>query len=165
VNIFYFDECPVESAKAQPDKMLVKMPLESAQMLCTAHRALDGDDWADKMNMYKAAHLNHPCSKWVREASANYQWLYRHFVALSIEYSYRYGRSHLSYDKLATPLMQLPQNIPLKDMTPLAQAMPEEYKNEDATIAYRNYCINEKHYAKWEQNRPKPNWWTTQEAV
>jgi len=48
-------------------------------------------------------------------------------------------------------------------MTPLAQAMPEEYKNEDATIAYRNYCINEKHYAKWEQNRPKPNWWTTQE--
>jgi hypothetical protein len=61
--------------------------------------------------------------------------------------------------------MQLPQNIALGDMTPLAQAMPEEYKNEDATIAYRNYCINEKHYAKWEQNRPKPIWWTTQEAV
>ena len=165
MNIFYFDECPVESAKAQPDKMLVKMPLESAQMLCTAHRALDGDAWADKMNMYKVAHLNHPCSKWVREASANYQWLYRHFVALSIEYSHRYGRSHLSFDKLSTPLMQLPLNINIGDMTPLAQAMPEEYKHKDPIVAYRRYVINEKHYAKWEQNRAKPTWWTTQEVA
>ena len=168
MNIFYFDDCPVESARAQPDKLLVKMPLESAQMLSTAHRFLDGEewkDWADKHQLYKIAHLNHPCSKWVRETSENYSWLYRHFVALSIEYSHRYGRSHLSFDKLSGPLMELPQNIEIGKMTPVAQAMPDEYKHEDPTVAYRRYCINEKHYAKWEQNRAKPTWWTTQEVA
>jgi len=47
MNIFYFSDCPIESAQAQPDKMLVKMPLETAQMLSTAHRVLDGDEYAD----------------------------------------------------------------------------------------------------------------------
>ena len=58
MNIFYFNECPVESALAQPDKMLVKMPLETAQMLCTAHRELDGDEWADKQGDRKSTRLN-----------------------------------------------------------------------------------------------------------
>jgi len=165
MNIFYFDECPTISAEAQPDKMLVKMPLETAQMLCTAHRELDGDEYADSVGLYKRAYWNHPCTIWARESSSNYSWLYRHFVALCIEYSHRYGRSHLSFDKLSTPLMQLPLNITIGEMTPLAQAMPEEYKNEDAITAYRDYCINEKHYAKWERNRTKPIWWTTQEVA
>ena len=52
MNIFYFDDCPVESAQAQPDKMLVKMPLETAQMICTAHRELDGDEYADSVGLY-----------------------------------------------------------------------------------------------------------------
>ena len=61
---------------------------------------------------------------------------------------------------------QLPANIKMAyEKTPLAQAMPEEYKNEDAITAYRDYCINEKHYAKWERNRTKPIWWTTQEVA
>lgn len=55
MNIFYFYDCPKLSAKAQPDKMLVKMPLETAQMLCTAHRILDGDEYADLMGLYKKA--------------------------------------------------------------------------------------------------------------
>ena len=53
MNIFYFDDCPVESAQAQPDKMLVKMPLETAQMLCTAHRELDGDEWQTSKDFTK----------------------------------------------------------------------------------------------------------------
>jgi hypothetical protein len=162
MNIFYFYDSPMKSAQAQPDKMLVKMPLESAQMLCTAHRALDGDEYADSVGMYKIAHLNHPCSKWVRESSGNYFWLYKHLLALGQEYNYRYGRTHLSIDKLAKPLLSFPTNIPRGAMTPVAQAMPEEYKNENPIVAYRNYCINEKHYAKWERNRSKPDWWTTQ---
>ena len=50
MNIFYFDECPIKSAQAQPDKMLVKMQLETAQMLSTAHRILDGDKYSDIHN-------------------------------------------------------------------------------------------------------------------
>jgi hypothetical protein len=181
MNIFYFYDSPSKSAVAQPDKMLVKMPLESAQMLCTAHRILDSNNIIKQPSksgktmvkhyqlpderedlFYPVCHVNHPCSKWVRESSGNYFWLYKHFIALGVEYKYRYGREHASITKLARALYQLPSSIPRTKMTPVAQAMPEEYKNEDPIIAYRNYCINEKHYAKWERNRSKPDWWTTQ---
>ena len=160
MNIFYFDECPVVSAEAQPDKMLVKMPLETAQMLCTAHRVLDGDEYADEHGLYKEAYKNHPCTIWARESRGNYEWLYIHFLALAMEYTYRYGKEHLSYTKLHEPLEKHPDNIHRGDMTPLAQAMPDEYKNDNPVVAYRDYVIHEKHYAKWEKNREKPKWWT-----
>ena len=160
MNIFYFDECPVVSAEAQPDKMLVKMPLETAQMLCTAHRVLDGDEYADEHGLYKEAYKNHPCTIWARQSRGNYEWLYIHFLALAMEYTYRYGKEHLSYTKLHEPLEKHPDNINKGDITPLAQAMPDEYKNDNPVVAYRDYVIHEKHYAKWEKNREKPKWWT-----
>ena len=160
MNIFYFYDCPIKSAQAQPDKMLVKMPLETAQMLCTAHRELDGDDYADANGLYKRAYWNHPCTIWARESSSNYWWLYEHFIALGTEYTYRYGKEHSSVEKLRTPLFLMPQNIHKGALTPLAQAMPDEYKNKNPIKAYRDYCINEKHYAKWEKGRAKPEWWT-----
>jgi|TARA_R110000796_G_scaffold9012_3_gene31042 hypothetical protein len=159
MNIFYFSEDPVEAARAQPDKMLVKMPLESAQMLCTAHRVIDGDEHADEAGFYKKAHMNHPCSRWVRECSGNYAWLYRHFIALGYEYTYRYKRTHASLQKFSEALYDMPKKIPIGFRTEVAQAMPEEYRNEDSIFAYRNYVINEKHYAKWEKGRTKPSWW------
>ena len=160
MNIFYFNHSPVTSAEAQPDKMLVKMPLETAQMLCTAHRELDGDEYADEVGLYKRAYWNHPCTVWARETSGNYFWLFKHFVALSKEYTFRYGKTHASYDKLAKHLMKIPDNIKRGDISTLAQAMPNEYKHADPIVAYRRYVINEKHYAKWEKGRPMPNWWT-----
>ena len=160
MNIFYFNECPVESAQAQPDKMLVKMPLETAQMLCTAHRELDGNEYADEQGLYKRAYWNHPCTIWARESSANYFWLYKHFLALGREYTFRYGKIHKSVDKLSRALFKQPDNISRIGMTTLAQAMPDEYKHDDPTVAYRDYVIHEKHYAKWEQGRDKPEWWS-----
>jgi len=161
MNIFYFYDCPVASAKAQPDKMLVKMPLETAQMLCTAHRELDGDEYADKVGLYKKAYWNHPCTVWARAGVINYVWLYKHFLALGEEYKYRYGREHGSITKLKNALEPHPDNIdPNPKMTPVAQAMPDKYKRlYDPIQAYRDYCINEKHYAKWERGRDKPAWW------
>mgnify|MGYP003660505761 FL=1 len=161
MNIFYFDECPIKSARAQPDKMLVKMPLETAQMLCTAHRELDGDEYADANGLYKRAYWNHPCTIWARESSANYFWLYKHFLALGREYTFRYGKIHKSVDKLSRALFKQPDNISRIGMTTLAQAMPDEYKHDDPTVAYRDYVIHEKHYAKWEQGRDKPEWWAS----
>ena len=161
MNIFYFDECPIKSARAQPDKMLVKMPLETAQMLCTAHRELDGNEYADEQGLYKRAYWNHPCTIWARESSANYFWLYKHFPALGREYTFRYGKIHKSVDKLAQALFKQPDNISRTGMTTLAQAMPDEYKHDDPTVAYRDYVIHEKHYAKWEQGRDKPEWWAS----
>ena len=160
MNIFYFDECPIKSARAQPDKMLVKMPLETAQMLCTAHRELDGNEYADEQGLYKRAYWNHPCTIWARESSANYFWLYKHFLALGREYTFRYGKIHKSVDKLSRALFKQPDNISRIGMTTLAQAMPDEYKHDDPTVAYRDYVINEKHYAMWEKGRDKPEWWS-----
>ena len=76
-----------------------------------------------------------------------------------MEYNYRYGKEHSSITDLAKSLMQLPKNIHKGDMTPLAQAMPDEYKNDNPVKAYRNYVIHEKHYAEWNQNRERPIWW------
>ena len=161
MNIFYFNDCPIKAAQAQPDKMLVKMPLETAQMLCTAHRELDGDDYADEVGLYKRAYWNHPCTIWARESYKNYDWLYQHFLALGEEYTYRYGKVHASVSKLSNALEFIPYNIKVTErMTPLAQAMPDEYKDDDPIKAYRDYCINEKHYAKWEKGRAKPKWWS-----
>ena len=160
MNIFYFYDNPIQSAEAQPDKMLVKMPLETAQMLCTAHRELDGDEYADEVGLYKKAYLNHPCSIWARATHKNYYWLLKHFLALGNEYTFRYGKTHKSVDRLSRALAQLPGNIPLNAMTPVAQAMPDQYKNDNPVKAYRDYCINEKTYAKWERGRDKPEWWT-----
>ena len=64
MNIFYFSDCPITSAKAQPDKMLVKMPLETAQMLCTAHRIVGSEDYCNEHGLYKKAYWNHPCTVW-----------------------------------------------------------------------------------------------------
>ncbi len=159
MNIFYFYDCPKLSAKAQPDKMLVKMPLETAQMLCTAHRILDGDEYADLMGLYKKAYENHPCTIWARESTSNYAWLYAHFDALNAEYNFRYGRDHASYTKLAEALSRVPMNMPQAEQTPIRLAMPDQYKSDDPIESYRNYCIHEKHYAKWEKGRDKPEWW------
>jgi len=161
MNIFYFYSCPVLSAQSQPDKMLVKMPLETAQMLSTAHRELDGDEYADANNLYKRAYWNHPCTIWARETKENYLWLYKHFIALGNEYYYRYQKRHASLVKLSYPLGMPPKNIPEGDLTPPALAMPDQYKTKDPVESYRNYCIAEKTYAQWNKNRPKPNWWTT----
>ena len=160
MNIFYFYDCPIESAQAQPDKMLVKMPLETAQMLCTAHRELDGDGYADANGLYKRAYWNHPCTIWARVSWDNYRWLYKHFIALGDEYKHRYGREHASITKLKDALYWHPDNIEDKGLTPLAQAMPDEYKNSDPIKAYRKYVVNEKHYAKWEKGREQPKWWS-----
>jgi hypothetical protein len=161
MNIFYFYPCPTLSAQAQPDKMLVKMPLETAQMLSTAHRELDGDEYADANNLYKRAYWNHPCTIWARQTKENYLWLYKHFIALGNEYYYRYQKRHASLVKLGYPLGTPPKNIPEGDLTPPALAMPDQYKTKDPVESYRNYCIAEKTYAQWNKNRPKPNWWTT----
>ena len=89
MNIFYLDRNPVIAAQMMCDKHVVKMILESAQMLSTAHRVLDGDDRANETGLYKMAHKNHPSTIWVRASSENYRWLWKHFDALfQFDYSF-----------------------------------------------------------------------------
>jgi hypothetical protein len=159
MNIFYLDPSPTISAIYQPDKMLVKMVLESAQMLSTAHRVLDGEEKSDELNLYKKTHENHPCNVWVRESGGNYLWLYYHFIALGNEYQYRYDKEHKSISSLSKSLYNLPDNIVGHEMTPHKLCMPDEYKTNDLVRSYRNFVIATKDYAKWENGRKRPTWW------
>ena len=142
MNIFYLHRDPVIAAKVQYNKHVVKMILESAQMLCTAHHEIMGED----ANVpYKRAHVNHPSTIWCRSSAENYTWLYDHFVALAEEYTKRYNKEHLSYTKCKDKLNILPGGLPYTGFTQPPQCMPDEYKDELSTIAYWNYYIGEKH--------------------
>jgi hypothetical protein len=154
MNIFVLDADPSVAAKAQCDKHVVKMVLESAQLLSTAQQ-VNGNPG---LGMYKPTHKNHPCTKWASETYANYSWLYQHFDALCSEYTNRYGKVHKSSGLLAT---LHPSNFPGTGFvqTPFAQAMPDEYRSEDPVRAYRAYYLAEKRFAEWNRSTPQPSWW------
>jgi len=141
MNIFYLDKDPITAAVVQYDKHVVKMILESAQMLCAAHHILGNPDDVP----YKLAHKNHPSTIWVRENSLHYDWLYEHMIALGDEYTERYGKTHMSIDKCKIPLNKHPENIPHEEFEQPPQCMPDEYKDECSVQAYWNYYIGEKH--------------------
>ena len=180
MNIFVLSNDPVESAQMQCDKHVVKMILESGQMLSTAHRVLDGSitygpsksgltrvkqyfhpDPVYNELLYKAVHINHPCTVWTRENSANYNWHYHHFVALCDEYTYRYNKIHSTDHQLRSMLSNLPANIPrTQSMTKMPLAMFDECKVSNDTVeCYRNYyqTKQDKFDVHWTKRRA-PDW-------
>jgi hypothetical protein len=137
------------------------MILEYSQLLCTAHRVLDGEQYIDassgrrlkrwkledpimESNLYKATHINHPSAVWTRDSINHYNWLYCLFVACCREYTYRYGKRHKCED-LIQYLVNAPMNIPHTPYRPPTPAMPEEYKVPgDSLKSYHNYYIGAK---------------------
>ena len=141
MNIFYLDKDPTTAAILQYNKHVVKMILESAQMLCTAHHEL-----LDEPDVpYKPAHINHPSTIWCRQNTRHYFWLYEHMLALGHEYTARYGKEHLSIIKCKEPLSLAPINMPTYEFEQPPQCMPDEYKDPCSIQAYWNYYIGEKH--------------------
>jgi hypothetical protein len=175
MNIFYLDNDPKVCAEMHVDKHCVKMILEYAQLLSTAHRVLDGihgitlsksgrkrqsyalSDSRDSI-LYRDTHINHPSAIWVRKSDANYVWLFRMFGALMDEYTYRYGKVH-ACDRLVDALSYRPKNIPKGSFTEPTPAMPEEYRvSGDSIQSYKNYYLGDKsHMFKW-KNRETPYW-------
>lgn len=160
MNLFYVHEDPFKAARMLCDKHIVKMPLEKGQMLSTAHRHLDGDEWADSVGLYKVAHLNHPTTMWVRSSADHYQFAVQYFEALLLEKLRRYPDNppHKSGELLEF-LQYLPDNIPYEGFVPPPQCMPDEYKHKNTVTAYRNYYRGAKaHIARWKQPATKPTW-------
>lgn len=165
MNIFVLDEDPRLAAKFSCDKHVVKMILESTQLLCTAHNILDGENIKRKnsrgelITLYKTTHKNHPCSIWARKTSSNYKWLYEYTLELCKEYTRRYNKVHKCENLLCLFLFNLPKNIPVGNLTNFPQCMPENYKNNDIVTAYRQYYLGEKkRFAKWKTGNI-PYWW------
>tara|TARA_B100001996_G_scaffold312400_1_gene254527 strand:- start:1549 stop:2049 length:501 start_codon:yes stop_codon:yes gene_type:complete len=158
VNIFYLDKRPDDAAEMHCDKHCVKMILEYAQMLSTAHRVLDGDNVHP--NLYKIAHKNHPSTIWTRSSNQHYSWLFRLFRMVSAEYTLRYGKIHKSWDSLGKLLETAPKNIEDNGWEDPPQCMPDHCKDNDVVKAYRNYYIKEKSsFAEWKYNGV-PAWFT-----
>lgn len=180
MNVFILDKDPVMSARLQCDKHIVKMIVESAQMLSTAHRMLDGSlerrpsksgksivkywrmpDWREN-TLYKAVHMHHPCTVWTMKSNNNYNWHWVHFTALCDEYKYRYEKVHATDKLLRDVLKALPKNIPVGHMTPQPLAMksnPECMDPNNIVESYRKFYQTKQHRFKmaWTK-REVPEW-------
>jgi hypothetical protein len=156
MNIFVLDRCQSICAKWHMDKHIVKMPLETAQMLCTAIIVRGGEA------PYKIAHKNHPCSIWARETTDNFMWLLNLGVELCKEYTFRYGKVHKCLEVIVGCEKQLGL-IPKGSLTEFVQAMPDEYKKDDPIEGYRAYYIGAKaRMAAWKM-RSIPDWFKEQQ--
>jgi len=162
MNIFFLDWCPVKAAQYQCDKHVVKMVLESAQLLSTVYHVVQPPSCPIRNQVYKATHVNHPCSKWARESGANFDWLARHGIALCEEYTFRYGKIHKCENLIRLMYFMQPgfDIILNEEISSPAQAMPLQYKRYNPVEAYRAYYIGEKaKFAKWVKGREAPDWW------
>lgn len=155
MNIFVLSNEPDVCAQMHCDKHVVKMVLETAQLLSTAHH-IHGT-WTP--DMYKPTHMHHPCTKWVCESDANYWWASHLFMELCNEYTHRYGKVHKSEGLLDA---LYPKKAVVNDMTPFALAMPDKYKVACPVTSYRNYYLGDKAYMATWTNRNEPEWWTNE---
>ena len=179
MNIFVLDKDPIIAAKLHCDKHTPKMVVESAQMLSTAHRILDGVEsrrpsksgksmsryWELKDNresiLYKAVHMHHPCTVWTMQSSENYDWHWRLFSALCDEYTYRYGKIHKTDSELRKILANQPKNIPSGKLTkwPLAMKSNPECMFDDTVKSYRAfYKTKQERFKMVWTKRQKPEW-------
>lgn len=176
MNIFALSDNVNDAAMWLMDKHVVKMPLESTQMLSTAHRILDGvrtkcksktgrnvtryvlDDERD-MHLYTATHVNHPSTVWTTSNRENYIWHYNLLMAMFSEYTYRYGKVH-KCENLLPYLKNPPKNIPEGKFFMPTPAMADIYKvSDDSISSYRKYYLEGKmHLAKWTKRNP-PSWY------
>ena len=132
MNIFFLSKDPVEAARLQCDKHVVKMILESCQLLSTAKAEFGYP------TTYRPTHRNHPSAVWVRESKDHYLWLMAHCQALLAEYTRRYGKAHRSAEALNLELLEPPEELGDGWRDP-PQCMPEEFQCEDTVKAYRRY--------------------------
>ena len=175
MNIFYLHNDPRICAQQHVDKHCVKMILEYAQLLSTAHRILDGTEsvglsvsgrkkktWTlpDSRDnvLYSATHNNHPSAIWTRQSTENYNYLWNLFRELCAEYTHRYQRVHAT-ERLVEVLSSTPKKIPVGAFTEPTPAMPEQYKVAgDSIQSYKNYYIGDKQRMFSWKNRETPSW-------
>ena len=163
MNIFVLDENPYTAAEMQCDKHVVKMVTESAQMLSTVHRMLDGEMYTEKSAngrnikrwrldddredvLMKACHTGHPCTLWTMDSTNNYRWHYSHYCALAEEYEHRYGKKHGAFSRdteIGKMLARFPKKLyDRRGPTPFRLAMkanPECMVEGDPVQSYRNF--------------------------
>jgi len=183
MNIFILDTDPIKAAEYHCDKHVVKMILESAQMLSTAYQVsllpshnlsiqnFKGqksitnyckENFPQTQKLYSVSHLHHPCTQWTYQSLQNYQWHCQLALALCQEYTKRYLKTHKSQEIIQF-LTTLTPNLPnTTHHTPFAIAMKPEFKiSNDPIECYRNYYLKDKiRFAKWNFST-QPFWFSS----
>jgi hypothetical protein len=165
MNIFVLDLDPAVAARMHCDKHIPKMCVEAAQMMASALRRHGATDeqmpLTKKGTPYKGGYHHHPCTVWAGDSRANFMWLAQHARELLYEYVERFcvlnNKTHACYDPIYA-MSGMTDMIPEGKLTPFAQAMPDEYRDDDVVKAYRRY-YHSKQFAKWEKGTPAPDWW------
>jgi hypothetical protein len=154
MNIFFLDVVLALSALYHGNKHVVKMPLESVQLLYTAKWMLEPDgEWqasapwnkAKTSRGYRKTHYNHPLAVWVRESLANYLYCADYALALCAEYSKRFKNKTLHVEQHAQWLKQNPPaNLPDIGLTPIPLCVGDKTPVREADLAtvverYRQY--------------------------
>jgi hypothetical protein len=155
MNIFILDKNIKRCAQYHCDQHVVKMILESVQLMCTT---LNKKGFTTP---YKSTHINHPCVLWLEQSYDNFIWLGKLTKALNQEYKYRYKKDDDHKSILVLEQIENHQYEAI-GLTPFAQAMPDQYKiSGDAVSAYRKFYIEDKlRFAKWTRRQP-PKWLNT----
>jgi len=161
MNRFLISYTPEWIARELCDKHIVKMPLEEAQMLCTVIRRYDPDH-ADRHDLYKSVHEKHPCTLWAGESRANYNYAFRLWNHMCLEYTYRYGRRHAS-ERFINALRDGIMCVPEGDLTAHPECFSEHTDLKTGEFypmdSYRKfYMTKQRRFSmKW-TNRPVPSW-------
>jgi len=155
MNYFYVEKDPTSAAQALCDKHVVKMILETAQMLSTAHRLTE---YPQADFVYKPTHSNHPSTKWLRSSQIAYKHGLQHLCALFDEYRHRYNKTHAT-ERLLPYLSQVPEALPDLPFVDPPQCMYDECRHSDTVEAYRSYYRVRRNEIdmRW-TNREAPAW-------
>lgn len=152
MNIFVLDPDPRTAARMLCDKHVVKMIIESAQILCTVGRQRGFN------TPYRSTHARHPCTLWAGESKSNWNWLIEHSLEMCAEYTRRYGRVHKTLGVIEWCANSNIGPTADRGLTPHPLAMPAIFKTADPVESYRNYYLGAKSkFAKWKLGAPE--WW------
>jgi len=152
VNIFYLDDDMTKCAQYHCDAHVVKMILESAQILCTVLNKLGQD------TPYKPTHPKHPCVLWAGASLENWLWLQAFTAKLNDEYQYRFCHDEPHKSFTVSTRLTLPK-IQSLGITERPLAMPDEYKVHGNPVqSYRQFYAHEKTHILKYTKRHYPGW-------
>ena len=160
MNIFFLSLIPFEIAYMSCDQHVVKIQLEITQMLYTAWHFANQDEYVSKnapftkdckRRGYRPAHTKHPMTMWVASSLKNYLYACQIGIALTQEYTHRYGKihtcaSHLQwlYENHPTHFEERRSDTAYYSVEGIPECMPEQYRRPSIVEAYQIYYIIEK---------------------
>ena len=194
MNIFVLSKNAKRAARYHCDKHVIKMILESIQLLTAAWYAYGQPGWQDvvseavashhvtkahgpdtKTTAYKLTHANHPCAVWVKKSASNYAWLVDMTRELCAEKKRRWPKSLPHKCEAYLDALQCPPLL-LSDVgrTPFAIAISSEtirarfqkctMDSDECVLAYREYYMQDKPFASW-KNNAIPAWFVSQKQA